>query len=51
MTRRIEAALITNNEGNEAKFTIAEISEDEMKVLDGSAVVGGRNEVVLKRVK
>lgn len=51
MTRRIEAALIPNNEGNEAKFTISLSSDDEMRILDGSAVVGGRNEVVLKRVR
>jgi hypothetical protein len=26
-------------------------SEEKMKVLDGAALVGGRNEIVLKRVK
>lgn len=50
VTRRVEGALFPNIEGSDAKITVS-LSGDELKLIEPSPLLGGRNESVYRRAK
>ena len=50
VTRHVEAALFPNIEGTDSKITVS-LSGDELKLIEPSPLLGGRNESVYRRAK
>ena len=50
VTRHVEGALFPNIEGTDAKITVS-LSGDELKLIEPSPLLGGRNDSVYRRAK